>query len=51
VTSATLATARKSGALKFTRRGARTFYKGAWILAWLESGADRPEAKGRGVAR
>jgi hypothetical protein len=51
VTSATLVAARKSGALKFTQRGARTFYKGAWILAWLESDVARPEAKGRGVDR
>jgi hypothetical protein len=46
----TLAAARRSGALRFTRRGKRTLYKGAWILAWLESDADRHEAERRGVA-
>jgi hypothetical protein len=34
---ATLAAARRSGDLRFSRRGNRTLYKGSWVLAWLES--------------
>ncbi len=34
---ATLAAARRKGTLRYTRQGKRTLYKGAWILAWLES--------------
>lgn len=59
LTSAAMTAARRSGALRFTRKGKRTFYRGAWILAWLESDAmprpeaptPRPKADGRGVAR
>jgi hypothetical protein len=36
VTSATLANARRTGMLRYSRRGKRTLYKGSWILAWLE---------------
>ena len=46
LTSATLAKARKSGALRHSRLGNRTLYRGSWILAWLESGsaqANTPE--------
>ena len=57
LTPATLAAARRSGALRFTRMGKRTLYRGEWILAWLESDATarqklptpRPEAPGRRV--
>ena len=40
-TPTTLAAARRSGVLRFTHQGMRTLYKGAWILAWIESDADR----------
>jgi hypothetical protein len=32
------AAARRSGALRFTRKGSRVLYLGRWILAWLEDG-------------
>jgi hypothetical protein len=31
----TLSAARKSGALKFVRRGTRVLYTGAWVRQWL----------------
>ncbi len=37
LTPTTLAAARRAGKLRFTRQGKRTFYKGQWVLAWLES--------------
>jgi hypothetical protein len=37
LTTATLTAARRSGWLRYTRTGRRTLYKGAWILAWLET--------------
>jgi hypothetical protein len=37
LTPATLAAARRAGTLRHTRQGKRTLYKGAWVLAWLES--------------
>jgi hypothetical protein len=37
LTSSAVCAARRSGTLRFTRQGKRTLYKGAWILAWLES--------------
>jgi hypothetical protein len=44
LTPATLAAARKSGALRYCRQGYRTLYMGAWILDWLddESTAAKP---------
>jgi hypothetical protein len=49
VTSAALAAGRRSGALQFSRQGKRTFYKGSWVLAWLESDANRRKPRaGRG---
>ena len=39
VSPASLASARTSGLLRFTRTGRRTFYKGSWVLAWLEATA------------
>jgi hypothetical protein len=39
LTPSVLATARRTGALRFTRQGKRTLNKGAWVLAWLESSA------------
>jgi hypothetical protein len=47
LTPSVLAAARRSGALRFTRQGKRTLYKGAWVLAWIESSAARPEAGSR----
>ena len=37
LTPATLAQARRSGALRFSRKGKRTFYLGQWILDWLKT--------------
>jgi hypothetical protein len=39
LTAAVLAAARRSGALRSTRQGKRTLYRGAWVLDWLESSA------------
>jgi hypothetical protein len=36
ITSAVLARARKSGELRYTRRGNRTLYLGQWIRNWLQ---------------
>jgi hypothetical protein len=51
LTSTTLARARRSRALRFSRQGSRILYKGAWVLDWLESDATRHqphhEAAGR----
>ncbi|MFH1265256.1 MAG: hypothetical protein ABIK89_05970 [Planctomycetota bacterium] len=33
---ATLAKARRSGRLRYTRQGKRVLYLGRWILDWLE---------------
>ena len=41
LTPNTLAAARRSGALRYTRRGKRTLYLGQWILDWLA--ADGPQ--------
>ena len=37
LTPATLSQARRSGALRFTRKGKRTLYLGQWILDWLKA--------------
>jgi hypothetical protein len=44
LTSATLAQARRSGNLRFSRKGKRTFYLGEWVLDWLkaDSGKEVP---------
>jgi hypothetical protein len=34
---AILAAARRAGTLRHARQGQRVLYKGAWILAWLDS--------------
>jgi hypothetical protein len=36
----TLGRARKSGELRFTRKGQRTLYLGSWVLGWLKQGAE-----------
>jgi hypothetical protein len=46
LTPTTLATARRSGALRFTRQGKRTLYLGQWILDWLQ--ADDRQGGGHG---
>jgi hypothetical protein len=51
LTPATLATARRSGALRSSRHGKRILYKGEWVLSWIESEAPRPEAAGKGVTQ
>jgi hypothetical protein len=37
---ATLAQARRSGALRFTRKGRRTLYIGQWVLDWLKADSE-----------
>jgi hypothetical protein len=41
---ALLAKARRAGRLRYTRQGNRTLYKGAWVLAWLDSGSTPVDA-------
>jgi hypothetical protein len=38
-----LARARREGELRFTRKGNRILYYGAWLRDWLLSGAERQE--------
>ena len=45
LTGSALASARREGRLRFTRQGKRVLYRGAWLLAWLESDAEREAAK------
>lgn len=52
LTPATLAAARRAGILRHARQGRRCFYKGEWILAWLDSesasnSTRRPEGGGQ----
>lgn len=44
VSAMTLARARQSGRLRYTRQGRRLLYLGAWVLDWLKSEAN-PEAR------
>lgn len=37
LTPATLARARRSGELRFTRKGNRTLYLGQWVLDWIKA--------------
>lgn len=37
LTPATLSQARRSGALRFSRKGKRTFYLGQWVLDWIRA--------------
>ena len=39
LTPTTLARARRSGNLRFTRQGKRTLYLGQWVLDWLQQSA------------
>jgi hypothetical protein len=42
---ASLAAGRRTGTLRYTRRGKRTLYKGAWILDWLDAAARPSEPR------
>lgn len=37
LTPATLARARRSGELRFMRKGKRTLYLGQWVLDWIKA--------------
>jgi hypothetical protein len=41
VGASTVARARRRGELRYTRKGGRTLYLGAWVLNWLAA-APRP---------
>lgn len=49
LSESTLASARKSGALRYAKRGHRVLIRGDWLRAWLEADADR-EPEGQAVA-
>jgi hypothetical protein len=38
VGESTIDKARRSGALRYTRKGSRTLFLGSWVLAWLMAG-------------
>jgi hypothetical protein len=51
ITHATLARARKSGELRFTRKGKRALYLGRWVLEWMHApacGTTLPKGVSRG---
>lgn len=48
-THAALARARRAGVLRHTRQGRRVFYRGAWVLDWLDRSESTP-AKCRGAS-
>jgi hypothetical protein len=39
VSAATLAQARRTGKLRYSRQGRRVLYLGEWVLAWLKADA------------
>lgn len=41
LTCRALAAARRAGRLKHTKQGRRVLYRGAWLLAWLDSDAEQ----------
>jgi hypothetical protein len=43
LSSATLARARRTGALRYTRKGRRVFYLGSWLLDWLTRESSAPQ--------
>jgi hypothetical protein len=55
LTPSSLSAARRAGSLRYVRQGKRTFYRGAWILSWLDGSATSPqsahERKARGRSR
>lgn len=38
--TSTIASARRKGALRYSRQGNRILIRGAWLLAWLEQDAN-----------
>lgn len=44
ISAETLARARREARLRFTRKGSRNLYLGAWILEWIET--DDKSARG-----
>jgi hypothetical protein len=50
LTETVLARARRAGTLRHTRQGRQTLYRGAWVLAWLESSATSHEAERQEVS-
>jgi hypothetical protein len=49
VSAATLARARRSGQLRYSRQGRRILYIGEWVLDWLRAGGERREGVADGV--
>jgi hypothetical protein len=49
LTTSALAAGRRSGALRYTRRGHRNFYTGRWVLDWIQADAS-PAAAPRAEA-
>ena len=47
LSTATLARARRSGRLRYTRQGTRILYLGRWILDWLEAESRQGVAGGK----
>jgi hypothetical protein len=47
LTTATLARARRSGRLRFSRQGKRVLYLGEWVMDWLRSDGKRPGGASR----
>jgi hypothetical protein len=45
----TIASARRSGALRSVQKGKRTLYRGSWVLTWLDSPPTQTAAQGEGV--
>jgi hypothetical protein len=45
LTPATLSQARRSGELRFTRKGKRTLYLGQWVLEWIKSNSRKEEER------
>jgi hypothetical protein len=39
----TLSRARRSGTLRYTRKGQRVLYVGAWVLDWLQTDERGPD--------
>jgi hypothetical protein len=47
VSELALTKARQSGTLKYTRKGQRILYRGAWVVAWLSLESTREPAAPR----
>jgi hypothetical protein len=43
IPTATLARARRTGRLRYTRQGRRILYLGQWLLDWLQTEGERRE--------